>query len=85
MKICDPHKVSIWRKLWLGPMVTTNCKICNQKVSVPYWAEAIAMLPLFCSLALFNKLEGSFGVASLVMGVVLSAIIQLMLPIRTKK
>lgn len=85
MKNCEQHKISIWRKLWLGPMITTNCKNCEKKVIIPLWAEALAIFPIIISMGLYNKLEGKWNSISLVIGVILSVIIQSILPIKVKK
>ena len=41
---CNKIGVSIWRKSWLGPATSINCKECRGKVGVSYSA-IFAVIP----------------------------------------
>ena len=41
---CGKPGISVWRKLFLGPIFPTTCKQCGNKVGVPYSAWFIIAL-----------------------------------------
>jgi len=46
---CGKQGISFLRKLFLGPAVSTKCKVCGNKVGVPYLA-VLAIIPFLGSI-----------------------------------
>jgi len=48
---CGKPGISVWRKLFLGPLVPTTCKQCGREVGVPY-SSVFMILPFMAAMAL---------------------------------
>ncbi len=67
---CNQEAFSFWRKSFLGPARTAECRSCGRKVSVS-WVSLLGMVPLLAGMFAFARLEGSpLGIAALVGGIV---------------
>ncbi len=41
---CDVPLISVWQKLWLGPLRKVECKNCGAFVSVPMFKSSVVMV-----------------------------------------
>jgi len=48
---CGKPGISVWRKLFLGPLVPTTCKQCGREVGVPY-SSMLLVIPFLIAMTL---------------------------------
>ncbi len=53
---CREPGIPWGRKLTLGPAVSTRCKVCDKKVSVP-WAAILAIVPFVLAIVAWEVLD----------------------------
>jgi len=72
---CGRAAMNLWRKSALGPGRAVNCQSCGKKVST-HWIAIFAAIPAFLGgLALMRSESLVFGVAAVVGGVLVMALL----------
>ena len=69
---CEKPGISSTRASFLGPALTTKCKICGQRVGVPYWSMLTSIPMLLALLVVPRYLTDLDAVAGI--SVVLTAL-----------
>ena len=82
---CQEPGISFWRKMCLGPAVPAICKLCNNKVGVPY-KSMIAVVPFLLSIFLcaFSKNVVIMGLTILIGFLVMSFIHMKLIPLEKR-
>jgi hypothetical protein len=49
---CNKPGISVWDKLFMGPVLSANCRICNRSVSVEMKKAMLVMVPIIPTAAI---------------------------------
>jgi hypothetical protein len=73
---CEKSGITLLRRCFLGPAISTNCISCKEKIGVPWGKSMLAILPGLLALFVGNhflKAPMYYGVVAL--GIVLTTLL----------